>query len=257
MAARVLLLHWDEPESARRAEELAASGYAVDRKSHFDPGLLRLLAESPPAAVVVDLTRRPSHGRDVALALRTRSGTRRVPLVVAGGEGEALESLRSQLPDAVYTSWRSIARALEGAIAAPPADPVVPPSPLAGYSGTPLPKKLGIKEGTIASVVAAPDGFEHTLGELPAGARLRRGRTAGADLVLWFVRSTRELERGLARHAKLDMPLWIIWPKQTSAIASDVTQNVVRAAGLGAGLVDYKVCAVDETWSGLLFRRRR
>jgi hypothetical protein len=213
MAARVLLLHWNEPESGQRAEELAASGYDVDRECSFDPDLLRSLAESPPAAIVVDLTRRPSYGRDVALALRTRSGTRSVPLVIAGGEDEAVQSLRSKLPDAVYTPWRSIERALERAITAPPADPVVPPSPLAGYSGTPLPKKLGIKEGTTVSVVGAPDGFQQTLGGLPEGARLRRGRMDGADLVLWFVRTRRELESGLERQAQLDVPLWIVWPK--------------------------------------------
>jgi hypothetical protein len=127
-----------------------------------------------------------------------------------------------------------------------------------GYSGTPLPKKLGIKEGTTVSLVGAPDGFgfQQTLGGLPEGARLRRGRTAGADLVLWFVGTRREFDRGLERQAQLDV-LWIVWPKKTSALAGDLTQNVVRAAGLAAGLVDYKVCAVDETWSGLLFRRRR
>ncbi|HEU0303062.1 MAG TPA: hypothetical protein VFR32_00640 [Gaiellaceae bacterium] len=257
MAARVFLLHWNEPEAARREEELAAAGYAVDRRSDFDPGLLRWLAESPPAAVVVDLTRLPSHGRDVALALRTRAGTRRVPLVVAGGTREAVKSLRQHLPDAVYTSWKSISPALGRAIASPPAEPVVPASALAGYSGTPLPKKLGIKEGAIVSLVRAPDDFGATLGELPAGASTRRGRVDKADLVVWFTRSTRELDRGLHRYAQLDVPLWIIWPKKTSAVVTDLSQNIVREAGLAAGLVDYKVCAVDETWSGLLFRRRR
>jgi hypothetical protein len=165
--------------------------------------------------------------------------------------------VRRHLPDAVYTPWKSIAAALARAIAAPPADPVVPPSALAGYSGRPLPKKLGIKEDTIVSLVSAPEGFEPSLGRLPAGAGLRRGRTAGADLVLWFVRSRRTLDRGLVRHSQLEVPLWIIWPKKASGAATDLSQNAVRAAGLAAGLVDYKVCAVDETWSGLLFRRRR
>jgi hypothetical protein len=85
---------------------------------------------------------------------------------------------------------------------------------------------------------------------------VRRG-ARGADLFLWFVRSVRQLNRGLERYAVLGVPVWIIWPKQASGVDSDLTQNAVRAAGLGAGLVDYKVCAVDETWSGLLFRRRR
>jgi hypothetical protein len=255
MATRVFLLHWDEPESAERAAELAASGYDVFRACSFDPDLLRSLAKSPPDAFVVDLTRKPSHGRDVALALRTRAGTRRVPLIVAGGQRKAVKSLRTHLPDAVYTPWKSISPTLERAISAPPAQLVVPPSPLAGYAGTPLPKKLGIKEGSAVGLVGAPDNFAETLDELPHGARVRKG-SRGADLVLWFVRSARQLKRGLERYAALEVPVWIIWPKQTSGVDTDLSQNVVRAAGLGAGLVDYKVCAVDETWSGLLFRRR-
>jgi hypothetical protein len=127
---------------------------------------------------------------------------------------------------------------------------------VAGYSGTPLPKKLVIKEGSKVGLVGAPDGFAQALGELPDGARLRQG-ARGADLVLWFVRSALQLKSGLKRYAALEVPLWIIWPKQASGVDTDLSQNVVRAAGMGAGLVDYKVCAVDETWSGLLFRRRR
>jgi hypothetical protein len=256
MAQRVCLLHWSEPEGHERARELAASGYTVEHESRFDPSLLRSLAESPPAAIVVDLSRLPSHGRDVAVALRTRAGTRRVPLVVAGGKGDAVKGLRAHLPDAFYTSWRSIVSTLERALAEPHGDPVVAPSALAGYSGTPLPKKLGIKEGSSVGLLGAPDEFAQTLGELPDGARLRRG-ASGADLVLWFVRSVRQLNRGLERYALLEVPVWIIWPKQASGVDTDLTQNAVRAAGLGAGLVDYKVCAVDETWSGLLFRRRQ
>jgi hypothetical protein len=146
--ARVCLFHWNETEAARRAKDLEAAGNAVDVHTRFTPALLRALAESPPDAVVVDLTRSPSHGRDVAIALRTRAGTRSVPLVLAGGDADAIEKVRRHLPDAVYASWKSIGRAVAKAIASPPAEPVVPDSVLAGYSGTPLPQKLGIKEGS-------------------------------------------------------------------------------------------------------------
>jgi hypothetical protein len=257
MAARVCLFHWSEPEADSRTEELRSLGYAVDAHMRFDPALLRELADKPPEAVVIDLSALPSHGRDVALALRTRAGTRRVPLVVVDGTKEAVEGVRKHLPDATYTSWGSIELALARAIADPVVNPLVPASLLAGYSDTPLPKKLGIKEGSVVSLFGAPDGFAETLGKLPDGARLRRGRPSGADLVLWFVRSSRELDGGLARHAQYDVPLWIVSPKKASGVVSDLTQNVVRGAGLAAGLVDYKVCAVDETWSGLLFRRRK
>ena len=254
--ARVCLFHWSESEAASGAGTLRSLGYKVDAHATFGPELLRALARRPPDAVVIDLSRLPAHGRDVALALRTRAGTRRVPLVIAGGTRETAGRLRDHLPDAAYTSWRSIDRALAHAIAEPPADPVVPSSALAGYSGTPLPKKLGVKEGSKVGIVGAPDGFAETLGLLPDGAALKRG-AVGTDLVLWFIRSRRQLERGLERYRLLEVPVWMIWPKQASGVRTDLTQNVVREAGLAAGLVDYKVCAVDETWSGLLFRKRR
>jgi hypothetical protein len=134
-----------------------------------------------------------------------------------------------------------------------------PPAKGAGYSGTPLPKKLGIEPGTAVALVDAPDGFERTLGALPEGATLRRTGRGGADLVIWFVRSAKDLARGKARMAARveDGGMWIAWPKMGSPLASDVRENAVRDAALAEGLVDYKVCAIDATWSGLKFARRK
>jgi len=128
----------------------------------------------------------------------------------------------------------------------------------AGYSGTPLPKKLGVKPGTRLAIDGAPEGFSGTLGALPDGARIQRG-AGRADLAVWFVRTRAELVRGIARRAAAipDGGLWIAWRKQASGEASDVGEADVRAAGLAAGLVDYKICAVDGTWSGLKFASRR
>src|SRR5262249_51531675 len=122
----------------------------------------------------------------------------------------------------------------------------------AGYSGTPLPKKLGIKPESTVALVDAPDGFEELLG--PTDATLRRGARGRVDLAIWFVRSARDLRR--ERVARLGAPLWIAWPKQASGLAPDLSENVVREAGLACGFVDTKVAAIDETWSGLLFRMR-
>jgi hypothetical protein len=129
----------------------------------------------------------------------------------------------------------------------------------AGYSGTPLPKKLGIKPGTAALLVAAPEGFERTLGALPEGATLRRAGRGGAELVIWFVRSAQDLARGMTRMAARveGGGMWIAWPKLGSPLASDLRENLVRDAALAEGLVDYKVCAIDATWSGLKFARRK
>lgn len=207
---------------------------------------------------VIDLSRLPSHGRDVALAMREAKSTRHVPIVFVDGAPDKVARVRSSLPDATFTSWRGIRGALKKAIAKPPANPVVPVSSLAGYSGTPLPKKLGIREGFTVALVDAPDGFEAVLGALPDSVRLLRNPRAARDLTLWFVRDVRSLEKKIdSMRVHGDPGLWICWPKKTSALASDIGEQIVRDAGLARGIVDYKVCAVDETWSGLKFAKRK
>ena len=124
----------------------------------------------------------------------------------------------------------------------------------AGYSGTPLPKKLGIKEGHQVAFPAAPDDFAETLGELPDGVVAKPVARGPLDVVVLFVRRRAELERrvdALGRAIFPDGGLWIAWPKRTSGIASDMTEDVVREVALPRGLVDNKVCAIDGTWSGL------
>ena len=125
----------------------------------------------------------------------------------------------------------------------------------AGYSGTPLARKLGIKEGTRYSLPGAPPGSERTLAPVPPAAAAV-GPRAEADLVLLFETSAARLPRSFATQAKRlppDGALWIAWPKKSSGVATDLSFDVVRATGLAAGLVDTKVCAVDDTWSGLKF----
>jgi hypothetical protein len=163
------------------------------------------------------------------------------------------------LTDAAFTSWNKIRGALKQAIAHPPENPVRPDSLLAGYSGTPLPKKLGIKEDSVVGLAGAPEGFSKTLGTLPAGAKLQELRRAPCNIILWFVRSRKEMQqrmKGMAARTGTGR-LWIIWPKKASGVQTNVTQNDVRAIGMATGLVDFKVCAVDATWSGLAFTRRK
>lgn len=132
------------------------------------------------------------------------------------------------------------------------------PSPPAGYSGTPLPKKLGIKPDSTVALIHAPENFRATLGDLPNGAVLCGEFRKGCDLTLWFVRSRNELRevRRIAGDAS-NGGIWIVWPKKTSPMASDFSEQDVREAGLAEGLVDYKICAVDADWSGLKFARRK
>lgn len=133
-----------------------------------------------------------------------------------------------------------------------------PPRP-AGYSGTPLPKKLGIKPGFVVLLDGAPDDFERTLGELPEGAAVSRNTKAKRNLTLWFVRSRAELEKRIAKMAACgeSSGLWICWPKKTSGVVTDVNETVVRETALANGLVDFKVAAIDATWSGHRFNLRK
>src|SRR5438132_10026601 len=130
--------------------------------------------------------------------------------------------------------------------------------PLAGYSGTPLVKKLGIKPGSRVAIVRAPDGFQSELVGLPADVQVTMRVAATPDLIVWFVTRRGELETKIGSIEKtMGAGLWIAWPKKASGMKTDLVEDVVRSAGLAHGLVDYKVCAINETWSGLKFARRK
>ena len=122
----------------------------------------------------------------------------------------------------------------------------------AGYSGTPLPRKLGIKPGARVALLGAPDGFE--FGELPDGVRVKRRAGGKVDVIVTFHTRRAELERRLPALRAMMEPsagLWIAWPKRASRVETDITEDVLREIALPTGLVDNKVCAVDATWSGL------
>jgi hypothetical protein len=129
---------------------------------------------------------------------------------------------------------------------------------MAGYSGTPLDRKLGIKAGMAVAILSAPTGYTKTL-QLPRGARYIRTLKGPLDLVHFFTKSRAELAAKLPALIAALQPagaLWISWPKQASQVPTDVTEDVIRAVALPLGVVDVKVCAVDETWSGLKLVRR-
>jgi hypothetical protein len=255
---RVRLISWKAPEAERGAAHLRELGYEVGAQP-LTPALLRALRETPADAFVIDLSRLPSQGRDVAVGLRIHKATRHVPLVFIGGAPDKVARVRELLPDALYTDWDGIGAALADAIAHPPLDPVVPASQMAGYSGTPLPKKLGIKSGSTVVLVEAPEGFDETLDGLPDGVVLHWSAAEAADVTVWFVRSLEALRDGIAHMAPLRGAgrLWIAWPKKASGVESDVSERLVREVGLAAGLVDFKIAAIDATWSGLCFTRRK
>jgi hypothetical protein len=125
---------------------------------------------------------------------------------------------------------------------------------VAGYSGTPLVKKLGIKEEHRLAFPNAPDGFAEQLGELPGGAEVRERVRGPLDVIVFFTRSRAELERRLPALRRAMDPaagLWIAWPKRASGVETDMTEDVARDLAYENALVDNKVCAIDQTWSGL------
>ncbi len=130
---------------------------------------------------------------------------------------------------------------------------------VAGYSGTPLPKKLGIRAGSRLALVAAPESFTPLLEPMPDGVRLMHAARGRHDVIVFFATRRNELTRRFAKLANALEPdggLWIAWPKRTARVATDLTESVVREIGLSGGLVDNKVCAVDDCWSGLRFVHR-
>jgi hypothetical protein len=132
---------------------------------------------------------------------------------------------------------------------------------VAGYSGTPLPKKLGVKPGCRLGLVNAPPDFTRTLGDLPPAVTMGPLKRGPYDVIVLFARSGKDLAGALPpARERLDPAggLWVAWPKKkASGIPTDITEAEVRASGLATGLVDNKVCAIDDTWSGLRFVVRR
>jgi hypothetical protein len=123
---------------------------------------------------------------------------------------------------------------------------------VAGYSGTPLAKKLGIKEGHAVAVLKAPDGFQ--IDDLPSAVTLRTAARGTSDVIVSFHTKRADLATRLPKLADamdVDGGLWVAWPKKASGVPTDITEDTVREVALPLGLVDNKVCAIDDTWSGL------
>jgi hypothetical protein len=130
----------------------------------------------------------------------------------------------------------------------------------AGYSGTPLAKKLGIRSGDTVVLLGAPEAFEVELEGLPDGVRLRRRAGGKPEVVLLFTTQARDLERRFERLARSVWPdgsLWVAWPKRSSGVQTDLDENRLRDVGLPVGVVDNKVCAISDVWSGLRFVWRK
>ncbi len=256
--SRLVLIHWNYVEAEEYAPLLQRAGHEVEiypGREDKDP---RTTRDHPPDAFVIDLNRVPTQGRDVAGLLRRQKATRPVPIIFVDGAPDKVQRVRLLLPDAIYTDWEHAAQAVEEALRQPPRDPIVPGA-MDGYAGAPLAKKLGLQDKVRLALLGAPDNFKQTLGRLPVGCRMAK-RNEPAGVVVLFCRSQAELEVNFSAAAERTAPngrLWVAWPKKASGVSSDLSQSVVRAFGLAAKWVDFKVSSFDETWSGLCFTRRK
>ena len=287
--ACIFYVHWHKDEALETVRRLRAAGHSVDYHWSTGEEAWRLLKDGPPDALAISLDRLPSHGRAVASVTTESKRLRGLPLVFVGGQPEKVAATKRTFPRATYCveselekvlarlkpfvppdpAARKVMKSKSGSdpkptgkkSAAATTGPSFEPAP-AGYSGTPLPQKLGIKPRSHVALVNAPAGFSRTLGALPTDARVESIRVDGQphDVIVLFCANRRALERSFKAAARRLEPaggLWVSWPKKASGVATDLTEDVVRAVGLAAGLVDNKVCAIDATWSGLRFVYRK
>lgn len=218
-----------------------------------DKGFRNIVAV-PPDVIVIDLIRMPSYGRVMGALIRERKSTRMIPLVFVEGDPEKARRVRELLPDAVFTDLPRIGPAVERAIRRAPQEPMMPAPP-----PTSLADKLRIREGAVIALLDAPAGFEARLDPLPPGTKLQK-EIGDADVVLAFVKSPAGLGRGLpslVREVRKGRTLWLVWPKKSGGGAGGLSMTGIREQCREVGLIDYKVCAVDEVWSGMAVARRK
>jgi CheY-like chemotaxis protein len=255
----IRLIHWNITEAKEKASILQSFRYEVDYEP-FTPQTLKELKNNPPAAVVIDLTRLPMQGRDVAINIRHAKASRDIPIIFVEGDSQKLAQIKTLIPDAIYTDYSQIQTALKQVIANPPKVTVVPKSIFEPYKHTPLAKKLGIKPNTTLALINPPKDFQKTLGKLPKNVTIHTNANKQASITILFTKTQRDLETSIPRTAATLTPnakLWIAWQKKASQTPTSVTQVAVRKTGLAQGLVDYKICAIDKTWSALLFTKRK
>jgi hypothetical protein len=257
---RVRLFHWHEAEAAERAAALQKAGFEADFDHKVEPGFARRLAARPPDVLVIDLSRLPSHGREVGIYARRAKITRLTPIVFGGGEPEKVEKVRTFIPDAVYTDWSAIKSAVRAAVKNAPLAPIKPDPYMQRWAASPLSKKLGLVPGTKAVLIGAPEGFAEFV-NAPDGVEYTTRASAHTQLAMIFAQSADELDMRLgAAVGKLaaGSHLWICWPKAGSKrYRSDLTQHLVLATARLYDLATSKIASIDSDWSGMKFSARK
>src|SRR5579883_3107400 len=173
--ARVRVFHWKAEEAKPLLTVLEAAGHSVEYSDQF--GSARDLRHQPPDAIVIDLSRLPSHGRELAVYLRGSKATRHVPIVFVGGEPEKIENVRRVLPDAAFTPASRLRSTLRTAIANPPTATVKPPQAMERWAHRTTAQKLGITKSIRAAVIDPPGDYAKAIGPIPEGASFEEDPT--------------------------------------------------------------------------------
>jgi hypothetical protein len=203
---------------------------------------------------VIDLSRLPSQGREIAVALRQSPRTRPVPIIFVNGEADKVKAIRGILPDAKYCATETLVETLETAQQLPNA--VTPAAMMERYASRTAVQKLGITEKSRVVLVDPPRNATAVLGNLPRGAQFVE---EDGDVTLCFAHSPDELRAAMSDLRKLaaKTKLWVLWRKKTAPGHGGITERLIRDTGRDLGLVDYKICSVDKTWSAMLFARKK
>ena len=256
---RIRLIHWKPEEASPIAETLKGAGFEVDYDGKIAPEILRAVRLSPPDAVVIDLSRLPSYGREVAIALRGNKSTRHIPILFLDGAPEKVAIVQQKLPDAAYCERARLVAGLRECIKEGPRSPVVPLQMMERYSSRTTAQKLGIAAGMKVAVIDAPRDYARVIGALPDDVEFDEESWNGCAVTLWFVEEPEAFLSALQkmRRAAAVSKLWVAWPKKAARKDCLLNETMIRETAIGSGLVDYKICSLNETWSGLCFALKK
>lgn len=254
---RVRVVHWNAEEAAGLLDACRQAGYMVDYDHGSGSSVMRAARKGPaPDAIVIDLTRLASHGREVAVALRNYKALRTTPIVFVDGEAEKVEKTRERVPGAYFCRRTQLSRTLKKALTAGPMSPPAATPMMELYRSRFTFQKLGVKPGMSLGVVHPPRDYLSALGEMPEAVEIIEDPESAQDVTVWFVYDLDSFldELSCMRAMADKTKLWIAWRKGAK---NGVTQNSVRESAREFGLVDYKICAIDGHWSGMLFARKK
>jgi CheY-like chemotaxis protein len=257
---RIRVVHWKAAEAGLLLDACRNAGFEVDYTERDGGAICRSVRKDMPAAVVIDLSRAPSHGREVAIWIRSTKTTRTIPIIFVAGTEDKVATVRAILPDACYCEIGNIGRTLKQKARATDTHEacsrrdLVAPAPMMDRAAwKSAAQKLGLEAKSVVTVVEPPRDFPGLLGDIPASVEFQEEQ---APLTLWFIHEMDQLLSSLRtmRAAAAATKLWVLWRKGS---ANGVTQNSLRETAREFGLVDYKICSVDKRWSAMLFTRKK